>query len=49
VDSIVPNPDKTPYILKNDIATFYITFNGKLLEPFEVNISYKDTLGNTYS
>lgn len=26
IDSIVPNPEKLPYILKNDLANFYITF-----------------------
>lgn len=48
VERIVPNPKKMPFILKNDIISFFITFNGKLIEPFDVTISYKDTLGTTY-
>ena len=38
-----------PYILKNDLANFYITFNGKLKEEFEINISYRDSLGASYT
>jgi hypothetical protein len=30
VESIVPNPDSIPYILKGDIVNFFITFKGHL-------------------
>lgn len=48
VESIVPNPANAPYVLKNDPVNFYISFNGKLTEPFEVLIKYKDSMGNDY-
>lgn len=43
VQSIVPNPKKIPYLLKNDLANFYINFNGKLKKDFVLKISYKDS------
>ena len=36
IESMVPNPEKCPYILKNEVANFYITFKGKLQETVEV-------------
>jgi len=30
IESIVPNPKSIPYILKDDIANFYITFPGPI-------------------
>ena len=48
VESIVPNPNRVPYLLKNDLANFYINFNGKLTKPFELNISYKDSRNQSY-
>ncbi len=49
VQSIVPNPKKIPYLLKNDLANFYINFNGKLTKAFELKISYKDSRNKYYS
>lgn len=43
VESIVPNPKKIPYLLKNDLANFYINFNGRLTKPFQLKIHYKDS------
>ena len=43
VESIVPNPDKIPYILKNDIANFYITFNKPLEHPQIFKFEYEDS------
>jgi hypothetical protein len=36
VESIVPNPDKMPYILKNELANFYINFKKVLKAPFPI-------------
>lgn len=30
IQSVVPNPKSIPYILKNDLINFYVTFNGAL-------------------
>lgn len=49
VESVVPNPEKNPYILKNEVANFYFTFHGKLTSLFPVNISFTDSLGVQYS
>lgn len=32
IESIVPNPKSIPYILKDDVVNFYITFKGPLTE-----------------
>lgn len=44
VESIVPNPAKLPFILKGDVANFYLTFKGHLDEPTVVSLSYTDSL-----
>jgi uncharacterized protein YegL len=49
VVSVVPNPKKCPFILRNEVANFYFTFNGKLLEPLNITFSYTDSLGQTYT
>jgi len=48
VESIVPNPKKNPYILKNDITHFYFSFRGKLSEPFPIVIKYTDSYNQNY-
>lgn len=48
VESVVPNPKKLPFILKDDLANFYFTFNGKLTEAFKINIKYKDSANKSY-
>jgi len=30
VESIIPNPESMPYVLKNEIVNFYVTFKGQL-------------------
>jgi predicted transcriptional regulator len=30
VESIIPNPESLPYVLKNDVVNFYVTFKGQL-------------------
>lgn len=30
IESIVPNPEECPLILRNEVANFYLTFKGKL-------------------
>ena len=49
IESIVPNPDKCPYILRNEVANFYFTFKGKLKEPVKLNLNYTDSMNNNYS
>lgn len=46
VQSIVPNPEKMPYILKGEVANFYVTFKGHLSKPTSISLSYVDTLNN---
>lgn len=46
--SIVPNPSKLPYVLKNEVASFFINFEGKLSGPVVVTIKYTDSLGHEY-
>jgi hypothetical protein len=49
VDSIVPNPEKMPYILKNELVNFYINFKEVLKVPFSLKIEYSDSNGSTFS
>ena len=49
IDSIVPNPSKCPYILKNEVAIFYFTFKGKLQNSVNLTINYTDSLNNHYN
>lgn len=44
VESIVPNPSSIPYILKNEVVNFYITFKGQLDKKTSFTFGYKDTL-----
>lgn len=44
VESIVPNPAKLPFILKGDIANFFITFKGQLSQATSISLSYTDSL-----
>jgi hypothetical protein len=44
VESIVPNPSKLPFILKGDVANFFITFKGQLSQPTSISLSYTDSL-----
>ena len=30
VESIIPNPESMPFVLKNEIVNFYVTFKGQL-------------------
>lgn len=44
VESIVPNPSSIPYILKNEVVNFYITFKGQLEKKTSFTFGYKDSL-----
>ena len=44
VESIFPNPKKLPFILKNEVANFYITFKGQLSQTTSIFLSYTDSL-----
>lgn len=47
VESIIPNPESLPYILKNEIVNFYITFKGQLGSEAKIGLSYEDSLNRT--
>lgn len=40
VQSIVPNPDSMPYILKGEMVNFYITFRGQLEKPTTISMQF---------
>ena len=44
VESIIPNPESMPYILKNEIVNFYVTFKGHLNKSAKFTFEYEDTL-----
>lgn len=44
VESIVPNPDSLPYILKNEVVNFYLTFKGQLEKKTSVTFGYQDSM-----
>lgn len=43
VESVVPNPKQIPYVLKNEVLNFYLTFRGQLQEDTRVRMSYVDS------
>ena len=43
VQNIVPNPNSIPYILKNEIAHFYLTFKGQLKNKTTISFLYTDS------
>ena len=44
VESIVPNPKSMPFILKNEIVNFYVTYKAKLEKPTKFIFTYEDTV-----
>lgn len=44
LESIVPNPKSIPYILKDDVVNFYITFKGPMTEKKEFTFEYEDSI-----
>lgn len=44
--SIVPNPRTIPYILKDSIVNFYITYKAPLTTPIKVSLQYRDSFSN---
>jgi hypothetical protein len=46
VQSVVPNPSSMPYILKGQVANFYLTFNGQLDKSTFISFAYKDSQNN---
>ena len=44
VESIVPNPNSIPYILKDDVINFYVTFKGKIEKNTAFSFEYQDSL-----
>ena len=47
VESVVPNPQSLPYILKDDLVNFYVTFKAPLDKPTAFTFSYKDSVTNS--
>ena len=46
VESIIPNPESMPYILKDELVNFYVVFKGNLNYPTQLSLSYEDSLNN---
>lgn len=44
VESIIPNPESLPYILKGELVNFFIAFKGQLSQPTSFSFSYEDSL-----
>lgn len=44
VESIIPNPESMPYVLKGELVNFYITFKGQLVNSAHFSFSYEDSL-----
>lgn len=44
VESVIPNPESLPYVLKGELVNFYITFKGQLDKKAIFNFSYEDSL-----
>ena len=40
VESIIPNPESMPYVLKNEIVNFYVRFKGQLNDSAQFSFSY---------
>ena len=40
VESIIPNPESLPYVLKGELVNFYITFKGQLSNSAHFTFSY---------
>lgn len=43
VESVVPNPARLPYILKGEVANFFLTFRGQLAQPTSIALAYTDS------
>jgi hypothetical protein len=43
VESIIPNPESLPYVLKNELVNFYVTFKGQLEKPAIFSFAYEDS------
>lgn len=39
----MPNPAKLPYILKGEVANFFLTFKGQLAQATSIALSYTDS------
>ena len=46
IESIIPNPNSLPYILKDELLNFYITFKGQLDKPVDFTLSYRDSMND---
>ncbi len=44
--SVVPNPKTMPYILKDSIVNFYITYKAALTTPIKVSLQYRDSISD---
>lgn len=48
VESVVPNPQAIPYILKDDLVYFYVNFKGALHKEAFFTFSYQDSLSKLF-
>jgi hypothetical protein len=44
VESVIPNPESLPYILKDELVNFYVTFKGHLEKPAVLSFGYEDSI-----
>ena len=44
MESVIPNPESTTCVFKDEIVNFYVTFKGQLSQPAVFNFSYEDSL-----
>ena len=42
----MPNPEKVPFIMKNDVANFYLKFKKPFSETQRITFSYRDSITN---
>jgi hypothetical protein len=43
VESVIPNPESLPCILKGELVNFYVTFKGQLDTPASFEFRYEDS------
>ena len=44
VESVIPNPESMPYVLKNELVNFYVTFKNQLEAPTQFSFAYEDSM-----
>ena len=44
VESVIPNPESLPYVLKDEPVNFYVTFKGQLDKAAVLSFAYQDSV-----